>query len=113
MWTSGSQGNLENTDILYTKGKVEKIGKSIKAPKGTVIIDATGKNITAGLIDCHSHTAISGDVNEAGQAISAEVRIGDVVNANDVALYRELAGGLTVVHCSMVPQILSAARIKL
>ena len=98
VWTSGPQGNLENTDILYTKGKVAKIGKSIEAPKGAVVIDATGKNITAGLIDCHSHTAISGGVNEVGQAISAEVRIGDVVNANDVAIYRELAGGLTVAH---------------
>jgi imidazolonepropionase-like amidohydrolase len=98
VWTSGPQGNLENTDILYTKGKVAKIGKNIDAPKGAVVIDATGKHVTAGLIDCHSHTAISDGVNEAGQAISAEVRIGDVVDANDVAIYRELAGGLTVAH---------------
>jgi len=98
VWTSGPQGNLENTDILYTKGKVAKIGKNISVPKGSVVIDAAGKHVTAGLIDCHSHTAISDGVNEAGQAISAEVRIGDVVNANDAAIYRELAGGLTVAH---------------
>jgi len=98
VWTSGPQGNLENTDILYSKGKVAKIGKNLTAPKGAVVVDATGKHVTAGLIDCHSHTAISDGVNEAGQAISAEVRIGDVIDANDVAIYRELAGGLTVAH---------------
>jgi len=98
VWTSGPQGNLENTDILYTNGKVAKIGKDLVAPKGATIVDARGKNVTAGLIDCHSHTAISEGVNEAGQAISAEVRIADVVDGNDVAVYRELAGGLTVAN---------------
>ncbi len=98
LWTSSLQGNLESTDILFTKGKVAKIGKNIAAPKDATVIDATGKHITAGLIDCHSHTAISEGVNEAGQAISAEVRIADVVNSEDVAIYRELAGGLTVIN---------------
>ncbi len=98
VWTSGPQGNMENTDILYTKGKVAKIGKDIAAPKGAKVIEAKGKHVTAGLIDCHSHTAISEGVNEASQAISAEVRIGDVVDASDVAIYRELAGGLTAAN---------------
>jgi len=98
VWTSGPAGNLENTDILYKNGKVAQIGKNIAAPKGATVIDAAGKNVTAGLIDCHSHTAISEGVNEAGQAISAEVRIGDVVDGSDVAVYRELAGGLTVAN---------------
>jgi len=53
------------------------------------------QHITPGLIDCHSHTAIDGDVNEGTQTISAEVRIGDVVDGNDIDLYRQLAGGLT------------------
>ncbi len=98
VWTSGPLGNMENTDVLYTKGKVSKIGKNLAAPKGAWIIDAKGKHLTAGLIDCHSHTAISEGVNEAGQAVSAEVRIGDVVDASSVAIYRELAGGLTVAN---------------
>jgi len=101
------------TQNLYTKGKSRKIGKISMQPKGAVVIDATGKHVTAGLIDCHSHTAISDGVNEAGQAISAEVRIGDVVDANDVAIYRELAGGLT--GCSPAPWIRKSygARIRL
>jgi imidazolonepropionase-like amidohydrolase len=98
VWTSGPQGNLENMDILYANGKVAKIGKDLVAPKGATIIDARGKHVTAGLIDCHSHTAISEGVNEAGQAISAEVRIADVLDPTDIAIYRELAGGLTVAN---------------
>lgn len=98
LWTSGPQGNLENADMLIVKGKISKIGKGLSAPGGALVIDATGKHVTPGLIDAHSHTAISGGVNESGQAITAEVRIGDVVNADDINIYRELAGGLTAAN---------------
>lgn len=98
IWTSGPQGNLEGSDLLVSKGKISKIGKGLSAPSGTVVIDAKGKHVTSGLIDAHSHTAISEGVNEAGQAITAEVRIGDVVNSDDINIYRQLAGGLTVVN---------------
>ncbi len=98
LWTSGPQGNLEGTDLLVSKGKITKIGKGLSAPKGATVIDAQGKHVTSGLIDAHSHTAISEGVNEAGQAITAEVRIGDVINADDINIYRQLAGGLTVVN---------------
>ena len=67
-------------------------------PAGAIVIDATGEHLTPGLIDCHSHTATDGGVNEAGQTISAEVRIGDFIDANDINIYRELAGGLTEAH---------------
>lgn len=98
LWTSGPQENLEGTDLLVTKGKISKIGKGLSAPAGTVVIDAKGKHVTSGLIDAHSHTAISEGVNEAGQAITAEVRIADVINSDDINIYRQLAGGLTVVN---------------
>ncbi len=98
VWTSASEGNLENTDLLITKGKITKIAKNISAPKNAIIIDAAGKHITPGLIDCHSHTAVSDGVNEVNQAITAEVRIGDVIDANDINIYRELAGGLTTAN---------------
>ena len=61
-------------------------------------IDCSGKHISAGLIDAHSHTAISNGVNESGQSITAEVRIADVVNSDDISIYRELAGGLTTAN---------------
>ncbi|MCK9410100.1 MAG: amidohydrolase family protein, partial [Bacteroidetes bacterium] len=98
IWTSGPQGKLEETDLLVAKGKIAKIGKGLSAPAGAVIIDAKGKHLTAGLIDAHSHTAISEGVNEAGQAVTAEVRIGDVINSDDINIYRQLAGGLTTVN---------------
>jgi imidazolonepropionase-like amidohydrolase len=98
IWTSGPQGNLELSDILISKGKISKIGKGLAAPSGASIIDATGKHVTAGLIDAHSHTAITGGVNESGQAITAEVRIGDVINPDDINIYRQLAGGITTIN---------------
>lgn len=98
IWTSGPQGKLEGTDILFIKGKVAKIGAGLSAPSGAVVIDGTGKHVTAGLIDAHSHTAISEGVNESGQAVTSEVRIGDVVNSDDINIYRQLAGGLTTIN---------------
>lgn len=74
------------------------VGPGLKAPAGAVIIDAAGKHITPGLIDAHSHSGIDGGVNEATEAVTAEVRIGDVIDSYDIAFYRELAGGLTVAH---------------
>jgi imidazolonepropionase-like amidohydrolase len=98
VWTSGPQGRLENADLLITQGKVARIDQNISAPAGATIIEAGGKHVTPGLIDAHSHTAISDGVNEGTQAVTAEVRIGDVVDSHDIAMYRELAGGLTVAN---------------
>ena len=80
------------------------------------IIDAAGKHITSGIIDEHSHIAISKGVNEGTQAVTSEVRIGDVINANDINIYRQLAGGVTVaqlLHGSANPIGGQSAIIKL
>ena len=98
IWTSGPQGTLNNSDVLVERGKIVKIGQHLQAPSDAVVIDANGKHVTAGLIDCHSHSAAAGSVNESGQAITAEVRIGDIIDADDISIYRELAGGLTVAN---------------
>lgn len=106
VWTSGPQGTIENGDVLVERGKILNVGQHLEAPPDAVIIDAKGKHVTPGLIDCHSHTAVAGDVNEATQAITAEVRIGDVIDPYDISVYRELAGGLTaanVLHGSANP----------
>ncbi len=97
IWTSGSQGRLTG-DLLVNRGKISQVGKNLTAPQGAVIIDGTGKHVTPGLIDAHSHTAIARGVNEATHAVTAEVRIGDVVDATDIGIYRELAGGLTTAN---------------
>ncbi|MFI5217849.1 MAG: amidohydrolase family protein [Bacteroidia bacterium] len=97
VWTNEQDGILQNTDVLIQNGKIARIGKSINVPEAKTI-DGTGKHISAGIIDEHSHIAISGDVNECTQAVTSEVRIGDVVDADDVNIYRQLAGGVTSSH---------------
>ncbi len=97
IWTNEKEGVLQNTDILISNGKILKVGKNIAA-KNALHIDGTGKHVTAGIIDEHSHIAISDGVNEGTQASSAEVRIGDVVNCDDVNIYRQLSGGVTSSH---------------
>src|SRR5690606_9877737 len=92
------EGILENTDILIQDGKIVEIGSDLSAPEEAYTIDAQGKHVTPGLIDCHSHIAIEGGVNENRQAVTSEVRIGDVLEHDDINIYRQLAGGLTMSH---------------
>ncbi len=98
IWTSGAQGIVENATLLVARGKIIGVGKNLKIPGNAVVVDATGMHITPGLVDCHSHSAIEGGVNEGTQTITAEVRIGDVVDPTDIGIYRELAGGLTTAN---------------
>ncbi len=94
VWTNEEDGILEETDVLIKDGKIARIGKGLSAG-GAKEIDGEGKHLTSGIIDEHSHIAISRGVNEGTQASSAEVRIGDVINSEDINIYRQLAGGVT------------------
>jgi len=94
VWTQGPQGRLEGADLLVQAGKVVRVGKGLTAPAGAVVVDATGKHVTPGLIDPHTHSGVSA-VNESGFAIVPEVQMGDVVTHNNIWFYRQLAGGLT------------------
>jgi imidazolonepropionase-like amidohydrolase len=116
VWTSDSQGILESADVLVIDGKFTAIGSDLSVPENTRVIDATGKHVTAGIIDEHSHLAISGGVNEGTHATTSEVRIGDVVNSDDVNIYRQLSGGVTtsqLLHGSANPIGGQAQIIKL
>jgi len=93
VWTGEDEGILENTDVLIQNGKITRIGKNLSA-SGAQVIDATGKHLTAGIIDEHSHLALS-SVNEGGHNSSAEVKMEDVVDPDDIGIYRALAGGVT------------------
>ena len=86
---------MQNADLLITQGKITSVGPGLKAPGGATVIDGKGLHVTPGIVDCHSHTAISRGVNEGSHAVTCEVRIGDVVDPTDIEIYRELAGGLT------------------
>ncbi len=97
IWTMGDDGILENADLLVTDEQVAEVGFDLSAPSGAVVIDADGKHVTPGLIDAHLHSGVDG-VNEIGNAIVPEVRMGDVLNINNIWMYRQLAGGLTTAH---------------
>jgi imidazolonepropionase-like amidohydrolase len=114
VWTNESDGILENTDVLIKGGKISKIGKNLSDSKAKVI-DATGKHITAGIIDEHSHIAAT-SINEGGHNSSAEVTIEDVLDDEDIDIYRNLAGGVTsiqILHGSANPIGGRSAIIKL
>ncbi|GHM98652.1 amidohydrolase [Cytophagales bacterium WSM2-2] len=92
-----TKGTLTETDVLVKDGKIAQIGKSIAAPQGVKVIDATGLFVMPGIIDAHSHIAIDG-INEATSPVTAEVFEGDVVNPLQMGIYRALGGGVTAVH---------------
>ena len=98
IWTSGPAGRLEGADLLVAAGKIVAIGEDLEAPDGAVVIDGRGKHVTPGIIDAHSHSAILGGVNESTNIITAEVRIADVINSDSINIYRQLAGGVTVIN---------------
>lgn len=115
IWTNESPAVLSETDVLINKGKIVQIGKNIQALDAKVI-DASGKYLTSGIIDEHSHIAITRGVNEGTQSNTAEVRIGDALDPDDINIYRQLAGGVTtaqLLHGSANPIGGQSAVIKL
>ncbi len=93
-----TRGTIEGGSILIRNGKIADVGKGIKAPAGATVIEATGMYVTPGIIDCHSHIAIDGGVNEGSIAVSSMARIEDVINPDDINIYRDLAGGVTAAN---------------
>ncbi len=98
VWTNETEGILTNSDVLISNGKITLIGKNLTAPKDAATVDATGKHLTAGIIDEHSHVAMSRGTNEGTQSCTSEVRVGDIINSEDINIYRQLAGGVTSSH---------------
>ncbi len=92
-----SGATLDRASILIQNGKITAIGSDVASPPGTPVIDASGRYVIPGMIDAHSHMAISG-INEGTLSVTAEVRVGDLVNNDSVGIYRALAGGVTTTH---------------
>ncbi|WP_299252065.1 amidohydrolase family protein [uncultured Lacinutrix sp.] len=114
VWTNEADGILKNTDVLIKNGKISKIGKNLSAFNAQ-IINGEGRHLTAGIIDEHSHIATS-SVNESGHNSTAEVTQEDVINPEDIGIYRNLAGGVTsiqILHGSANPIGGRSAIIKL
>ncbi len=91
---TASRGTLEGTDVLVQKGKITRIGKNISAPPGVQVIDATGKFVSPGIIDCHSHSMLDA-INEGAFSVTSMTNVRDMLDPNDISIYRALAGGVT------------------
>jgi cytosine/adenosine deaminase-related metal-dependent hydrolase len=98
VWTCEKEGIQSGWDVLIENGKIKAIQEELAPNQGWKVIDGTGKHLTPGIIDEHSHIAISQGVNEGTQSVTSEVRIEDVVFPQDINIYRQLAGGVTTSH---------------
>src|SRR3984893_7668810 len=93
-----SHGTIEHGAILIQNGKIAEIGQSVHAPSGAQVIDAAGEFVMPGIVDCHSHIAVDGSVNEGSVSVSSIVNIAEVLNPDDIDIYRDLAGGVTTAN---------------
>ncbi|MCE9604121.1 MAG: amidohydrolase family protein [Planctomycetia bacterium] len=95
VWTCGKAGKIENAVVLVELGRIKAVGRDLAVPAGATVVDVKGKHLTPGIIDCHSHIATDGGVNEASHSVTSEVRIADFIDPHDINIYRQLAGGVT------------------
>src|SRR5262249_5287288 len=91
-----ANGTLPKADILVRQGKIAKVGPNLVVPPDVALVDAEGMFVMPGIIDSHSHFAISGGVNEFSLSVVPEVRVRDVIDGEDPQIYRSLAGGVTM-----------------
>ncbi|HEX9963073.1 MAG TPA: hypothetical protein VGB00_19220, partial [Pyrinomonadaceae bacterium] len=94
---TAARGTLQNTDILIQNGRIARIGKNLSAAANAQIVDGSGKFVTPGIIDCHSHSMLDA-INEFSFSVTSMTRMQDVLNPNDIAIYRALAGGVTTAN---------------
>jgi imidazolonepropionase-like amidohydrolase len=92
-----THGTLPGSDVLIRDGKIARLGKNLTAGANARVIDASGKYVMPGIVDCHSHSMLDA-VNEGSLAVTSMARTRDVLNPTDVDLYRELAGGVTTLN---------------
>ncbi len=94
---TASRGTIENGDILVRDGRIAAVGNGLEPPAGAVVVDASGKYVTPGIIDAHSHLAAL-SINEGSVNVSSMVTIEDVIRPEDIGMYRALAGGVTTIN---------------
>jgi imidazolonepropionase-like amidohydrolase len=98
--------SIKNGSVLLRDGKIMAVGASVNAPPDALVIDGTGKYVTPGIIDVHSHIGVypapgvdaNSDGNEATNPVTANVWAEHSVWPQDPQLPRALAGGLTTMQ---------------
>ena len=90
-----THGNITNGSVYIKDGKIAAVGETVNAPASATVIDAQGKYLTPGIVDCHSHIALDDDVNEATSPVTPQMIMKDAFDYQDKAIYRALAGGVT------------------
>jgi len=83
--------------VLIRDGKIAEVGDKVTVPPDAKLVDAKGQYLMPGIIDCHSHIAAD-SINEGSVSVSSMVGIEDVLNPDDIAIYRALAGGVTIAN---------------
>jgi len=102
---TATRGTIQNGTIVLRAGRIAAVGANVAIPGGADVVDAAGKFVSPGIIDCHSHIAAD-SINEGGTTVSSMTGIEDVFDPTDVDIYRDLAGGVTtanVLHGSANP----------
>lgn len=92
-----TKGTLKGS-IVVKDGKIAEVGEKVMVPQGATVIDASNQYVIPGIIDCHSHIAGDGGINEGSVSVSSMVNIKDIINPEDIAIYRALAGGVTTAN---------------
>ncbi|MBT8146101.1 MAG: amidohydrolase family protein, partial [Gammaproteobacteria bacterium] len=113
VWTNEDQG-VVITDVLVRDGQIAAIGPDLAAAADVLEVDGSGKHLTPGIIDEHSHIALF-NINERATN-SGAVRMPDVVNSENINIYRNLAGGVVaaqLLHGSANPIGGQSALIKM
>ena len=92
-----TKGTINSGSILIRDGKIAEVGEKVNVPADAKVVDASGQFVMPGIIDCHSHIAAD-SINEGSVSVSSMVGIEDVLNPDDIAIYRALAGGVTTAN---------------
>ena len=98
LWTQGPQGIIGDADMLVSRGRIVEVGKNLKAPRNAIVVNAEGRHVTPGIVDPHLHSSIKGGVNEVGNNMTPETRVRDVLEPDNIWVYRLLAGGMTTAN---------------
>ncbi len=95
---TATKGTIQNGVVILRDGKIAAVGGSATdIPAGAEIVEAKGRFVSPGIIDAHSHIAAE-SINEGGTTVSSMTGIEDVLDPTDVAIQRDLAGGVTVAN---------------